>query len=381
MHTGLLELVPHSTRREDAALVDEGREASGRRYVGRGGHYAVGELSRAVSERLKHRPERRLSAHARRATTDIRGEVFGHRNALRRVHARGHAVDRRAGHHLARAVLVDHARVRRPFRVPVSTSGAKSEARAHRVHLLGRKVQAVVVAVAGERKAMSLRGVADEDGAPIGARRKVERLEHRFEAVTTQIRHQRVQLLVVVRADELAEVVHIFAISKPLRVGEEGLAPRGAAAEGERGEARVVAFVNPTAQHGATGLLEGAQQLLAVLEAHYIPACKPEHPLGDTMRGLLDVLVERLAVVVDHDPIVRHVELPALTQRLEHIAFVEFRVADQRDHPSGPRGRHLRMRPALWGEPVCAQVALGQGGKGRDTRAHPNRTRRKVHLR
>ena len=71
----------------------------------------------------------------------------------------------------------------------------------------------------------------------------------------------------------------------------------------------------------------------------------------------MDDAIEALAVVIDDPPEVSDLLLPAFEQRLEDIAFVQLRIAHQRDHPTRAFGRVPAMRD---------DVILDQAGKGGD---------------
>ena len=150
----------------------------------------------------------------------------------------------------------------------------------------------------------------------------------------------------------------------------QALAPAGAALEGQRRVEVVRTVVDPLAQRRAIGLGERRLQQLAVLERDDLPADRAEEVLDLGEQALGYDAIEALAVVVDHPPDVADVVLPALEQRLEHVAFVELGVADERDH--APFGLVRRQQPAF------VQQILGERGEQGDGRAETDRSGREV---
>ena len=72
-----------------------------------------------------------------------------------------------------------------------------------------------------------------------------------------------------------------------------------------------------------------------------------------------------LTVVVDYPPDVAHIVLPSLEQGLVHVAFVEFGVADERDHAT--------LEGIVGAEPLCPYIVLGEAGKQRHGDAETDR--------
>ena len=76
-------------------------------------------------------------------------------------------------------------------------------------------------------------------------------------------------------------------------------------------------------------------------------------------------LSRTLTVVVDYPPDVAHIVLPSLEQGLVHVAFVEFGVADERDHAT--------LEGIVGAEPLCPHIVLGGAGKQRHGDAETDR--------
>ena len=215
----------------------------------------------------------------------------------------------------------------------------------------------MVVLVAGERQAEALDRIGEEADRPVVLPRLLEGIEQARQVVAAEIGHELRQLLVRALLDEprhrplVAEVV------------EETLAPSGAALIGQGGIELVRAGIDPVAQALAAGLLEGLLHQHAVLEDHHVPAEIAEQRLEALPQALADHRVEALAVVVDDPPRVADAVLPALEQRLEDVALVHLRIADERDHAA--------FRPVL-GPAMGLHVILHQAGKQRlcDAEAH-----------
>ena len=137
-------------------------------------------------------------------------------------------------------------------------------------------------------------------------------------------------------------------------VVEEPLSPGGPALEGQGRVELVRGAVDPLAQPLAAGLREGRLHERAVLEHHHVPAEGAEQVLEAAVKAFANHGVEALAVVVDHPPGVAQALLPALQERLEDVALVHLRVADQRHH--APFG-------AVLGPAVGLDVVLDQRGE------------------
>ena len=84
-----------------------------------------------------------------------------------------------------------------------------------------------------------------------------------------------------------------------------------------------------------------------------------------------DHAVEALPVIVDDPPAVLDLVLPALQQGLVDIAFVQFRVAHQRDHARVAAGIDHAVQP---------QVILHQGCEHRLGHAKAHRPRGEIHI-
>ena len=157
-------------------------------------------------------------------------------------------------------------------------------------------------------------------------------------------------------------------------VVEQPLAPRRAALEHQRRIELVRAAVDPVAQRLAARLGESRFLQRAVFEDHDIPAEGAEQRLEALPQAFAHDGVEALAVIVDDPPAIAQALLPAFEHRLEHVAFVELGVADQRHHAAlGPR-----QAPA-----VGAHIVLHQRGeqasaprRGRPSRWRNRRRRR-----
>ncbi len=194
-----------------------------------------------------------------------------------------------------------------------------------RVHLGDAHEAGVVVLVPGEGQAESLDGVGNEAGGLVGVG-AVKGLQDAFHVVTGEVGHERRERVVVV------------LVEQPLDAGARAdiraqvLAPGGAAFEHQRRVQRIGAVVDPVLETLASGALEGRLQALAVLEGLDPPAHVGEQPVEAAEQAIADHRIEGLAVVVDDPPEVAEIVLPALEQRLEHVALVELGVADQRDH-------------------------------------------------
>ena len=111
------------------------------------------------------------------------------------------------------------------------------------------------------------------------------------------------------------------------------LAPGGAAAEHQRRVKLVRAVVDPVRQTLAAGFCKGISQQRTMFQNDDIPAetlkqrCKPRPQTFAHHR------IETLAVVIDNPPAIAQTLFPALEQGFKDIAFVEFGITDERDHP------------------------------------------------
>ena len=107
-----------------------------------------------------------------------------------------------------------------------------------------------------------------------------------------------------------------------------------------------------------------------VFQADDAPAHHLEHRIDAAEQPVGDDLIEALTIVVDHPPQIADIVLPAFEQRLEDVAFVEFGVARQRDHPA--------RRPVARDQAVQPQVILHQGGEQRHADAKPDGAGREI---
>ena len=221
----------------------------------------------------------------------------------------------------------------------------------------------MIVLVARERQPEALDGVGDEAVRPVVVHR-LERLAHQIEIVAAEIGHEARELVVVVLGEQRADARQVAEVLL------QTLAPPGATLERQRRVEIVRTVVDPLPQRRAIGLGERRLQQLAVLERDHLPADRAEEVLDLGEQALGHDPIEALAVVVDHPPDVADVVLPALEQRLEHVALVELGVADQRDH--APLGLVRRQQPAL------VQQILRERGEQGHGRAEPDRAGREV---
>ena len=238
---------------------------------------------------------------------------------------------------------------------------------AHRVAQAGdldwRHQAGVIVLVAGEREAPALDRVGDEASRPV-VRDLIERVENRLDVVAAEIGHQIGQSGVVRSLEKCSDE---SVVARDLR---QFRPPASPALEGQGRVEIVRAVVDPAAQGLATWLGEGGLKLRAVLDRHDFPADLVEEALDLGEQLLRHDAVQRLTVVVDDPPDVADVVLPALQECFEDVAFVEFGIADHRDHPAG--------RSIRGDEAALAEYVLRQGGEQGDCSAQTHRARRKV---
>jgi hypothetical protein len=105
------------------------------------------------------------------------------------------------------------------------------------------------------------------------------------------------------------------------------------------------------------GSAKGGFHLLAVFQSHDTPAAGGEDVVEAAEHPLRGGGVERLAIIVDDPPAIADVVLVGLDQAFVDIAFVELRIAHQRDHAPGLVGRHHAVRD---------QIILDEARKGGD---------------
>ena len=153
------------------------------------------------------------------------------------------------------------------------------------------------------------------------------------------------------------------------QIGVQPFAPGSPALIGEGGELGIGAGIDPVAQRRAAGLRKGRELELAVLERDDAPAAGFEDVVEASEHAVRGGVVEALAVIVDDPPAVADVVLVALDQRFVDVAFVEFGIAHQRDHPAriGPRQRAVRD-----------EIVLHQAGEQHHRHPQPHRTRGEV---
>ncbi len=149
----------------------------------------------------------------------------------------------------------------------------------------------------------------------------------------------------------------------------EPLAPGGTALEGERRVELVRTAVDPAAQRLAARLLAGRLLKRAVFQHLHVPAEGGENAFDALPQPLAHDAVEALAIVVDHPPGVAQVMFPALLQAFIDIAFIEFRIADQRDHPA------CRACLGPW---LGGNIVLHDGGEGGDRHAEADGASREI---
>ena len=174
-------------------------------------------------------------------------------------------------------------------------------------------------------------------------------------------------------AAEIGHDIGKLAIRAPLdqragrRVAEvlhQPPAPRGRALEHQRRIELVRTLVDPVLQDLAARLGESLLLQRAVFEDDHVPTEGTEQRLVARPQPFAHDRIKALAVVVDDPPAIAQALLPALEQGLEYIAFVEFGIANERDHPP------FRM---LSGPAVRAHVILNQRGEQCLRHAEPDR--------
>ena len=127
----------------------------------------------------------------------------------------------------------------------------------------------MVVLVPGERQAVPLDRIGDEQRRPV-VRRRRERRHQRRDAVAAEVGHDVGERGIVEARQQLGDV-------RPLAdVGGQPRAPRRPALVGQRGEVDVRAGVDPFAQAGAAGQRECRLLLAAILERQDAPAARLE---------------------------------------------------------------------------------------------------------
>src|SRR5262249_5274227 len=150
---------------------------------------------------------------------------------------------------------------------------------------------------------------------------------------------------------------------------DEMLAPGCAALEDERRVELVRTLIDPFAQALAARLRECGALERAVFQNDDIPAEIAEQGLEARPQAFADDGIETLPVVVDDPPAVIQVLLPVFEDRLEDVALIQLRIADERDHPA----RWMVEAPAM-----RAHVILHERGEQGLRYAEADRARRKV---
>src|SRR6185295_8958211 len=150
--------------------------------------------------------------------------------------------------------------------------------------------------------------------------------EHGRQVVPAKIVHQRRELIVTPPFDQSADVALVadFVI--------QSLAP-GLATSEHQGRIKLVrAIVDPAAQRLSARLVESRLLKRAIFQNDNVPAEVLEKLFVAGPKALAHDRIEALTVVVDDPPTIAQSLFPPFQQRLENIAFVEFGIADERDH-------------------------------------------------
>jgi hypothetical protein len=184
----------------------------------------------------------------------------------------------------------------------------------------------MIVLVALERQADALDGIGDEANRTVVID-GLERLDHADHVVAAEIGHQRQQFVVRAFVDQLRYRALIADLVAQM------LTERRPALKAQCGIHRVRAGIDPALQRLAACFRERRLHQPAVFHDHHVPAEIAEHGFEFLPQPLAHHGIQALTVVIDHPPGVAQAVLPALQQRLEDIALVQFGIADQRDHP------------------------------------------------
>src|SRR3546814_11339319 len=123
----------------------------------------------------------------------------------------------------------------------------------------------MIVFVAGERRAMALDRIGDEQGRLV-VFSTVERLDQRLDAMPAEIGHELGQRLVIKAVEQLFDVRFLADI------GEQPFAPRRSAMIGQRRIIGVGAAIDPFLTAVAAGALERLALPLAIFEGDTTPA-------------------------------------------------------------------------------------------------------------
>ena len=245
-------------------------------------------------------------------------------------------------------------------------AGPDAHVHAELFHLFLGHQPGVVVLVAREWQPHALDRVGDETGRLVPQRLGgAEMLHQRFDVVAAEIGHQRAEFFVVALVDDGAG-------TRAAEIGQQHLAPRGAALEGQRGIEAVGAVVDPAAQILPALAREGGFQSAAELDGDAVPAHVAEQPLDAAEQPVRHHAVEALAVIVDHPPQIADIVLPAFQQGFVDVALVEFGVARDGDVAS--------RRQVGAAEAVQADVIGHQGGEGGHRHAQTDRAGGEIDL-
>ena len=355
---------------EDAAPVHPGAEIGADRDIGAGGDDPLRELrifALPATDLGQDLAEGLLGGKLAPLPRPRRGEGGGHMDGGRGQAPPGGGERSGEGHggeEGAQFLLRDAQPLEQvPFMARADAHGG-----AEGLHLLLRHQPGMVVLVAGEGQAHALDRVGDEAGrlvafGVLGA----EGLDQRLDVVAAEIHHQRRQLIIGQGVDDGADA------RDAAKVGQQGLAPGGAALEGQGGVEAVRAVVDPAAQRLPVRAREGGFQPAAVFQRDDVPAHVAEQALDPAEEPVGHHGIERLAVVVHHPPDIADVVLPAFQQGFVDVALIEFGIAHHRHVTPGGQ--------ALGGEVVQAHIVLHERAERRQGHAQADRACRKIHLR
>ena len=256
----------------------------------------------------------------------------------------------------------------RPANGSHSAPSRHRHAAPERGHLVEVHQPGMVVLVPGEGQPVALDRIGDEAGRPVVGD-GMEGVEHRRHVVAAEIGHQPLQRGIVVIVEDRADAG--IAVEVALQM----LAPALAALVDQRRIERVRAGVDPLAQMMAVGPGEGGLQQPPVFQGDDAPAHHLEQRVDAAEQPVGDHGVEALAVVVDDPPEIADIVLPAFEQRLEDVAFVEFGVAGERDHPARRLvGRNQLLSAA--DNPAPSSRTRSCRRRGRPSRSRNRRCRR-----
>ena len=233
--------------------------------------------------------------------------------------------------------------------------------RAQPFDLLGGADAGVIVLVARDRQSITLDRIGEKTGRTVVLRAGVEGFEDGFQAVTTQIAHQRVQIRVVVVRQQVANARCVSDVAQDLG------APCAAALKGKRGIEGVGTVVDPFAKRAAAGAFEGVAHEAAVFERYDVPARRAKDAIDQAIQVVGNHAVEALAIVVDDPPAVPKVVFPTFPKRFVDAALIHFGVADQ--------GHHSAPGTALGQKGAVARVFLRHRGEDRESGTESHGTR------